>query len=163
MSVMLAFAPSVSAHPLDGHWVLATSDEETTEVLHQAVEDSLQSFPGLIRGFVRPKLRKVVLACQAYDLQVVADAVSLACDAEPRFRRRVDGTRVAATGREGETVHNEARLSDASLEMDWHAKNGVVFEVFSASEDVLVLDARLTSPRLPDPILWRLTYAKHVE
>ena len=127
-----------------------------------AVERTVQSLPGLFHEIARKRLtdaneipRSVRIAMDGDDLVVVYG------DHEPQ-RAPLDGSTRKWTNPQGETIDLKHELHGSKLVQTTWGSGGrrVMVWSFDAERGLLRVQSTMSSPRLPEPVRYRLSFKK---
>jgi len=126
----------------------------------QAVEDTVAELNALFRGIAREKLTK---ASPIYETLVVSrdgGALSVKFD-DKEVVAGLDGERTQVTGSDGGTLNYHLELDDRHLYQVFKGEKGGKKNTFTLVGDKkLRVKFKITSKRLPKPVVYKLTFAK---
>jgi hypothetical protein len=164
--VALAFAVALAALPSAGI-AQETSMRGTFTLNRQASDNVAQAINTAVSrmNFVtRPIARGRLTRTNAPYTRVVVDynqsQVTLTFDARAPMTSPANGTPVRWRREDGEMLDLSTEWENGVLEQTFKAEDGQRVNAFSISEDgrTLTLRVTVTSPRLPQPLTYRLVY-----
>lgn len=158
LSLLLA-VPCVAADlsALSGRWVRVP---ERSQSIPAAIESGIASLSFVARPIARARLSKIARTDTVLRIVPSPGEVSVSYDGF-RCASPLDGRQVELW-REGEAGRLASRTAGAVLVQEFHGKDGMqTNRIFLGSaERELVVETRLTSPRLKGPVTYRSVYRR---
>ena len=151
LTLLLAVQPSGPY----GSWTLDSAPD-----LPKVIEQATASMNFITRPIARSRLNKTNEVYPSLRIEREADTISIQYGQRQPLRLPADGSPVSWTREDGETFLVSARFQQDSLVQTYKAKDGErtnVFQVDPASR-ILTLKVTVTSPRLPRPVIYAITY-----
>jgi hypothetical protein len=154
--LILCTAPLLAADPVPfGGWTLAAAPD-----LRQVIAAATAPLNFLVRPIARSRLAKTNEAYRTLTLVRGERTFSVQFDQRPALVMPADGSAVAWTREDGETFRIAARMEQDALVQTFQAADGTRTNVFRPDPATggLSLAVRITSPRLPAPLVYTLDY-----
>jgi hypothetical protein len=151
------FALLLAAQPAApfGNWTLDSAPD-----LPRVIEEATASMNFITRPIARSRLNKTNEVYQTVRIEREAGTISIQYGQRQPQRMPADGSPVAWTREDGEKFLISARADRDDLVQTYKAEDGErtnVFHVDPASR-ILTLNVTVTSPRLPRPVSYAITY-----
>ena len=155
--ILLLGATAWSASPFDGKYAL---DKARSANVGKAIEEATGSMNFMSRPIARSRLAKTNTLPTNASISV-ADRVEIDLGAKP-VSVLPDGKAVPWTRPDGEVFQVSARLEGDDLVETFQGKDGSRRNTFHLQDDgkTLTLDVQVESPRLPQPVRYRLVYKR---
>jgi hypothetical protein len=143
----------------DGTYTLVP---ELSDDIDAAIKRATQRMNFFVRPIARLRLRKVNRTHQTLEFHVDSLMLHSAYDHKPAIVSPRDGVMTRWTREDGEEFSVTSSVAGDSVVQTFHAKDGQRENVVTLSEDGSMLTVRITirSPRLPDPLTYRLVYRR---
>jgi hypothetical protein len=138
-----------------GAWTLASAPD-----LPRVIEAATADMNFITRPIARSRLNKTNAVYQSLRIEPESGGVSIQYDQRQPQHLPAEGQAVAWTREDGEKLLISIRMDRDDLVQTYKAKDGErtnVFHVDPASR-TLTLKVTVTSPRLPGPLTYALTY-----
>jgi hypothetical protein len=148
----LLLAAPLAAQPT-GTWKLTGGDD-----IPAVLEKGTASVSFLIRGIARSRLKKTNSAYQRIQIQRPAGEVTIQYDDRQPQHMPADGRAVKWTREDGEAFQISARTERGELVQHYQGEDGERTNVFHFEGGALTLTVTVKSPKLPQPITYKLTY-----
>lgn len=154
--------PGASAHaqetPLQGVFASAGGGRETID---KAVEAATSKMNFVIRSVARSRLKKTNPPYQRIDIRNDGSQITVRFDKGNPVVMPADGAAVKWKRDDGEVFDVSAHAQGSQLRQTFKAEDGQRVNEFNMSADgVLTLNVTLTSPQLPQPVKYVLTYRR---
>ncbi len=132
------------------------------EGLEAAIEEAASQLPGAIRGIGRRRLSKTNRVDNTLDIVVAGDKVTTIFESGFDAGCVVDGATVHWTSSKGDKYKVRVRAKGSKLVQIIVGEDGVKTTVFvlSADRQKLTVHHKITADRLPEPMTYRLSYAR---
>ena len=142
-----------------GAWELNPAASDNVE---QAIKQATSSMNFIVKPIARSRLKKVNRPHPNMFVQERADTVSIAYNEQLPMVTPLDGTTVKWKNEEGETFALSVTRTEETLVQHFVAPDGERFNEFrqSAAGDTLYLGVTIKSPRLKQPLQYRLVYQR---
>jgi hypothetical protein len=143
----------------DGTYTLVP---ELSDDIEAAIRRSTQRMNFLVRPIARSRLRRVNRTHQTLEFHIDSLMLHSAYDHKPPIVSPRDGVMTRWTREDGEQFSVTSTVAGDSVVQTFHAKDGQRENVVTLNEDGSLLTVRITirSPRLPDPLTYRLVYRR---
>jgi hypothetical protein len=165
--VLLAAVPQVARaqqSPFGGTWTL---NRQQSDDINAKINTAITPLNMVVRQIARPRLRSTNVAYPqlviAVDQNVRVDmagrpSVSSATSGAPVLWHRETGRTCQAV--RGDCVRVTTTVASGRLTQTFAAEDGQRVNVYSVSPDgsTLTMNVTITSPRLPNPLTYRLVY-----
>jgi len=154
-----AHAQEPERHLPDQVFRLAHPQAVVQAIRGAGIERSVQAVNWFIRGFARHRLEQVATACPAYQILVDDPHFQVICDGNTVFEWTLGQTGTWTT-ETGDTVGVTLIEHPSAFELHFDAGKGAGKSFHYAWDDRggLVVTQQITSPRLPVPVRYALTY-----
>jgi hypothetical protein len=157
--VVLASAAPLPAG-LEGRFDFSERPGER-EALEQAIEGTARQLSFLIRPIARSRLRAGNRVAPWVEIHGQGDQISIRYQGRSPMVARADGTPTTWKNEDGSTLTITHRLDGPTLVQVLRTGEGARTNRFSAGPDgSLRLAVEITSPRLPVPLRYSLTYGR---
>jgi hypothetical protein len=142
-----------------GTFVLAP---EASDNIDKAIERSVEKMNFIKRPIARGRLKKTNPAYNTVSIAHTASEMRIATDTDAPIVTPSDGTTVQWKRDDGEVFGVSTEWHSGKLEQTFKAGDGQRVNVYSLSEDgdTLTLDVTVSSPQLPQPVVYRLVYRR---
>ncbi len=153
-------ATSHAQDAMSGTWRYAGSEAERAQ-REEAVRAATEPMSFLIRGTARDRLMEATAPRPRIHVAVAGDRVELRADGSPRVVLTVGGPEVTVEGERGRGRMRATRRSGL-LTVTAQGERGTRTATYQISEDGgwLYVDVHLRGDRLPEPLVYRLTYRR---
>jgi len=165
-AVLIAFAFAVPAEgraqtsaSLDGTY---TYDAAASDNLNQAIDAAVRDMNFALRPVARGRLRKTNQPYQRLRISQDAQQVSVVMDGRDAIVTPANGTVVDWTREDGEKLKVSTEWKNGALEQTFMAEDGQRVNAYTVNDDgrTLTLRVTVTSPRLKQPLTYRLVYRR---
>lgn len=142
---------------LDGRWVRVPGRSQS---IPAAIESGIASLSFVARPIARARLAKIARTDTVLRIASGPATVSVSYDGF-RCVSPLDG-RTVTLQRDGETGTLSSRQVGDAIEQEFHGKDGMQVNRIALGNGAgeLVVETRLTSPRLKGPVVYRSTYRR---
>lgn len=157
----------VAALPLKAHAQGASSlngsfqlNAAASENVHDAIDAAVRPMNRITRPIARRRLRGTNAAYSRVVITTSRGQHSIQFDQRAPVVSPADGTAIRWRREDGEEFDVTQRVTNGRLEQRFVAEDGSRTNVFTLSPDgrTLTLQVTIESPRLPDPLVYRLVY-----
>ena len=137
-------------------------DKAASDNVEQAIKAATSSMNFIVKPIARLRLKKVNRPHQNLLIRENGDTVSIAYNERFPMVSALDGTTVKWKNEEGETFELSTTRTEETLTQHFVAPDGERFNEFrqSAAGDTLYLGVNIKSPRLKQPLQYRLVYQR---
>jgi len=164
-TALLALAPALPAHSpaqnqaLDGHYVLVSQGGVD---INRAIDAAIRRMSFVTRPIARGRLRKTNIPYARLDLSITPSQISNVVDGGEPVVTPANGTIVKWVREDGEQLDVSTEWRGESLIQTFRADDGQRENRYTLGADgrTLTLGVTITSPRLPAPLTYALTYRK---
>ena len=164
-TALAALAAALPAHGfaqnpgLDGSYVLASQGSGD---INRAIESAIARMNFITRPIARGRLRRTNIPYERLNLAITPSQITTVVDGGKPVVTPSSGTFVKWRREDGETFDVSTRWQGESLSQTFRAEDGQRENVYTLGADgsTLTLAVTLTSPRLPGPVKYSLTYRK---
>jgi hypothetical protein len=127
-----------------------------------AVETTVTALPRVIQGIARKRLTATNPVDSSVDIVVAGDTVTTTFETGFNASCVIDGGTVNATDIEGGKLKVRLRAKGSKLVQQMEGKGGArtIVYVLSADRKTLTVHHKITSDRLPEPLIYRLSYSR---
>ena len=135
---------------------------DQSDDLDQAIRQATARLNFLLRPIARSRLRQTNARYQYIELLERADTIAISYEGRPPIRAPADGSKVDWQREDGEHFQVWMKREHDVLYHHFKADDGERLNEFrwSANGDTLWLAVTLNSPRLPQPVRYRLVYKR---
>lgn len=142
-----------------GTFVLAP---EASDNIDKAIERSVEKMNFIKRPIARGRLKKTNPAYNTLSIAHNASEVRITTNAGAPIVTPADGTQVQWKREDGEVFGVSTGWQNGKLEQTFRAGDGRRVNLYSLSADgdTLTLDVTVSSPQLPQPVVYRLVYRR---
>ena len=140
---------------LRGTWTL---DRQASDNVAQAINTAVARMNFVTRPIARGRLTRTNQPYQRVVIDFTAQQVSVTTDSRPAIESPGNGTPIKWTREDGEVLDLSTEWENGRLEQTFKAEDGQRVNVFSVSGDVMTMQVTITSPRLPQPLTYKLVY-----
>lgn len=160
--LLAAAAPAAAQEGFTGEYDLQLGFSDDLE---RAINTAVAEFNFLIRPIARSRLRKVNTPYPSLVVTEAADALAISYDPRRPIVMPADGTPIQWRREDGELLSVWARRIQDTLVQHFTASDGERRNEFrrSAAGDTLYLTVTVTSPRLEQPLSYRLIYLRRTQ
>jgi len=160
MAVLACSAQAVTISDFDGAWLY---DKSRSADVSAAVEACVAKTNFVVRAVARPRLLKtnvpydrITIATSPSEVKVVYGAAGKPVASAP------DGKSIPWKREDGEVFQLSHELKGDRLVETFRGDDGSKQESFGVSADgaTLSVDVKVTSPKLPEPLVYRLVYKR---
>jgi hypothetical protein len=133
--------------------------------IDQAIESAVAKMSFVARPIARGRLKKTNTAYQTIRIAQASSHVSVQLDERKALQMPLDGRAVQWTREDGERFEVSANVQAGVLTQTFKAEDGQRVNRFALSPDgaTLTLEVTLTSPRLPTPLKYSLTFNRQLD
>jgi hypothetical protein len=146
---------SAQEQSLKGTWAL---DRQASDNVAQAINTAVARMNFVTRPIARGRLTRTNQPYQRVVIDFNTQQVSITTDSRPVIQSPANGTPVKWTREDGEVLDLSTEWENGRLEQTFKAEDGQRVNVFSVSGDVMTMQVTITSPRLPQPLTYKLVY-----
>lgn len=139
---------------LQGTWLRERASER-----EDAVEKIVSEMPWYERGLARGRLSSSTRPCDRLTLSEDKGRIRVACDERPLAQGR-PGERTRWEDEEGKEYGLVLDTDGAALTQTFIDKDGQRTNTYRAEGDMLVLETRVESPRLPRPLVYEQRFVR---
>lgn len=167
-TLMLAFGLTL-ARPLaaqtSGFVGTFNAARQSEPHIEQAIEKAVAEMNFVTRPIARGRLKKTNPAYQRIRIGQEGAQISIQFDERKPVQMPADGSAIRWTREDGEVFDVSATHEGGALLQRFKAEDGERINRFSLSPDgaELTLDVTITSPRLPAPVKYTLTYQRQLD
>lgn len=156
--LVLLHPAAAQQRSLEGVFV---NEAQNAAAIEAAIGTTVAKMNFIARPIARGRLRKDNPAYRRVVIVLAPEEISVAFDDDPPVRMPAGGDIVKGTG-DGEALDVSAHWQGEKLMQTFKAKDGQRTNTFSLGADglALQLDAEITSPRLPVPVRYTLSFAR---
>ncbi|MDP3276277.1 MAG: hypothetical protein Q8Q09_13840 [Deltaproteobacteria bacterium] len=151
--------PPVAESTFNAVWEFAGGAAERA-ALEAAVASTVAGLGWPIEGIARGRLSERNVIAQTLTLRVVGGQVEYTSAGRPTLRSPINGIAVSAVNSHGEPITLSTRVTGPVMVRVGQRPDGQRREVLRVTGDRLVIEATVSSPRLPRPLSYRLTYRR---
>ena len=146
---------------MTGRFRPAESDGALQQRLAAAIDHAVEPMNFIARPIARSRLRSVVYYCQQYEMSLGPDTVRVACDDRQPITRRLDNSEGPVAGLQAEPADVKVAVGGDSVELVVDGSDGTRATTYRFGADgALEVSVKVTSPRLPRPVTWKVRYLK---
>jgi len=155
LAILLALPLAAQASGPFGSWTLASAPD-----LPKVIEAATAGMSFITRPIARSRLRKTNEAYRTIRIERETGGLSIQYDQRQPQHMPGDGHAVPWTREDGEKFLLSARMDQDDLVQTYKAEDGERTNVFhvDAATRTLTLRVTVTSPRLPGPLSYAITY-----
>ena len=166
LALLTALPASLSAQQrLSGTWTL---NREQSDDINAKINTAVARMNVVVRQIARPRLRSTNTAYPRLVISQENNAVRVDMQGRPSVSSPSNGTAVLwqrETGRtctqmRGDCVQVTTTSANGALTQTFRAEDGQRVNVYTVSPDgnTMTMNVTITSPRLPQPLTYRLVY-----
>ena len=157
LSALVALSLSAQAQSLDGLWHRTGMDD-----IHAAIQACTADMNFITRPIARYKLTNVNPAYQKITLSITPQQVSVKLDDRNPILMPGNGQEAPWTREDGEKFQVAAHVGQGQLTQTFRNDEGARTNVFRLSPDgkTLTLFVTVTSPRIPKPLTYTMTFGR---
>jgi hypothetical protein len=157
LAVVLLAGPGLSDPTLAGSYAL---DRGSSEDVNQAIDAAIRNMNFVTRPIARGRLRKTNPAYERIVLAFTPESAQITAGPGGALVLPASGAPVK-WNRNGEVLNVSGRLQNGAYVETFDAKDGRRTNAFSSLPDGrLALNVTVTSPRLAQPVRYRLVYRR---
>lgn len=161
LALILALAGtafSAGLPDLEGKWVRVA---ERSGDIPKAIEACIAPLNFAVRPIARSRLTKTNKVPLRLEIRSAGTSLGVVYTPGKEWASPADGRALAVTGDEGKAKLS-TRMVGNTLVQHFEGEDGAKTNRFTVSPDgkELTMDTRATSPRLPDPLLYRNVYRR---
>ncbi|HEY8430365.1 MAG TPA: hypothetical protein VIL20_18425 [Sandaracinaceae bacterium] len=144
---------------LSGTFELAGSREEAEARVHRAIDEAVEQVSWFKRSFARARLREKNPVRESMTIEVGGGNVTIGYGRDRYTTRNGEWRNVTALG---EPVQLLQQIVGSSIYQTFRSPEGEKVTVYTPSEDGrrMDLDVTITSPQLPQPVRYELSYRR---
>jgi hypothetical protein len=157
VSVAAPVVPAVS--PFEGTWRFAGGDAQR-QALERALQSTVSGMGFIVEGMALSRLRDRNQISPTIVVHVANGQLEYTAHNGRMFRSPVDGTAVRTQNAAGEAISLQTRINGNTMTRHGAAEQGARNEVLRVEGSTMTIDCTLTSPRLPRPLRYQLTYRR---
>jgi hypothetical protein len=155
---MLGSSAVLAQETLQGTFISANTGSEPID---QAIEAGVAKMNFIKRPIARSRLKKTNPLYQRIEIRQDGARISVRYDEGKPIVMPLDGSAVQWTRDDGEIFDVSARAGATQLQQTFKADDGQRVNEFSLAPDgALTLQVTLTSPQLPAPVTYTLSYRR---
>lgn len=151
--------PPVVESPFNGVWRHAGGDAER-RALEAAVARAVQGMGFFIEGIAAGRIRDSSPIPPTVTIRVANNTIEYTGVRGRLIRSPADGTQIQTTNAQGEPITLTTRISGNVMNRFGSRPEGSRREVVTVNGNTLTIDGTVSSPRLPRPVVYRLTYRR---
>jgi hypothetical protein len=127
-----------------------------------AIEAGIAKMNFVVRSVARGRLKDVNSPYKRVQIEETSDAIQVTFDARKPVRTPLDGSTIKWTREDGQVFDASAVLKDGQLIQTFKNDEGQRINTFRLAADAktLTLAVELTSPQLPAPVKYQLTFER---
>jgi len=150
---------SAQSTAIEGTFTAANASQQQID---EAIESAVSQMNFVTRPIARGRLKKTNPAYQRIRIERAQSEISIQFDERQPVQMPADGHAVKWTREDGEVFDVSATTDSGALLQTFKAEDGQRTNRFSLSADAntLTLEVTITSPRLPAPVKYALTYLR---
>ncbi len=162
VSALMSCSAAQSEEPL---WVGAFLNEhQSSEGVDAAIETAVAKMNFITRPIARSRLKKSNPAYKRIVIVHKGDLVSVSFDGRRPIEMPADGAPIKWTRDDGEVFDVTATVQNGELIQTFKAEDGQRVNTFSANDSgQMTMEAKLTSPQLPTPVIYTLLYQRNAK
>jgi hypothetical protein len=146
---------------MTGRFRPAESDGVLQQRLAAAIDYAVEPMNFVARPIARSRLRSVVYYCQQYEMSLRPDTMRVACDDRQPIERRLDNSEGPVAGLQAEPADVKVAVAGDSVELVVDGSDGTRATTYRFGADgALEVSVKVTSPRLPRAVTWKVRYLK---
>ncbi|CAN5704175.1 hypothetical protein BH23GEM5_BH23GEM5_19210 [soil metagenome] len=154
------FAPEIAsaqAPNLAGSWV---RHAEGSDDINAKINEATARMNFALRGIGRSRLRKTNTPYQRLAIAYNAQQVTITTDGRSAIQTPANGTPIRWKREDGEMLNVSTDWKNTVLEQTFAAEDGKRVNRYTLSGDgrMMTLEVTITSPRLPQPLVYRQMY-----
>jgi hypothetical protein len=137
-------------------------DSKASDDIPTAIDAAVSQFGFLKRTIARSRLRKIATPPQRLVISYNSSHVNITDERRPTRTIPTDGSSVDWTTPAGEKVKAHSAWEGDRLRLSLSTANGQEVDIFSIdrADDRLNLDVAISSPQLPQPLVYRLVFRR---
>lgn len=159
---VLGQQPNGTASDLErftGTWEYAGTREQGTQIIHDAVDRTVESMNFMTRGFAADRLREKNPLVERIDISTEGDELQVVFDGERHYRAPLNQWRAHTF--QDETVRVQFRQQDDSLVQLFGTESGVRRNVYRLlGDDRMQLEVTIQSEQIPRDMRYELDYRR---
>jgi hypothetical protein len=160
VAVVAAVAPVVPVEsPFNGVWRFVGGDAER-RALDAAVTRTVQGMGWIVEGMAAGRLRERSPIPDVLTIRVQNNIVEYTGVRGRLFRTPADGAQVQTQNPQGEPITLSTRVTGNTMVREGSRPDGSRREVVRVNGSSLTVDVTVSSPRLPRPLTYHLTYRR---
>jgi hypothetical protein len=165
VAILLAVATGYATAARAAPWALAGKydlDPTASDDIRAAAEKSTEDMNLFIRGIARDRIAENNPPYKHIEISRDDALVTVRFDAENPITLTVDGSPVLWTSEDGTRDQVTARSTGTQLVLQFAGGGGQRLDTFELGPNGKTLDLhiKITSPRLPAPVMYKLAYVK---
>lgn len=146
---------------LQGTWEATNSLEDARSNIDAQIDAVVSEMSFIKRPFARRRLTKVTKPCQKMTFDRLEDArVEIHCTSRKAAVAPLAGTPVRWTDEDGETFTLTQKVEEDRIVQTFKGEDGTRRNTYRREGDKMILDAKLTSDQLPEPLTFRRTFER---
>jgi hypothetical protein len=147
-------------HAEEPLWVgVFENNNQSSDGIAAAIETAVANMNFVKRPIARSRLKKTNEPYRKIVITQQADVISVAFDDRKPIQTPADGRPIKWTRDDGEVFDVSVAVTNEGLVQRFKAKDGQRVNTFSANNaGQMTMEAQLTSPQLPTPVIYTLLY-----
>lgn len=146
---------------IEGTFESARSTTKERKRLDKKVEALVQKLPFYKRPFARGELKNGTEPCEEIVFSFDDDEVTITCDDDKPAVAPRDGSPTEWSDREGNTYTLTQKVESDRIVQKFDGEDGSRTNVYRLEgEDTLVLEAKIASEQLPEPLTWQRKFER---
>lgn len=153
--------PPITSTDFHGSYRYAGGSSQRAE-LDAAIENTVTQLSRAIQGIARKRLAEANPVDGSVQITIVGDKITTSFESGFKVSCTIDGASVDTKGLGGEKLSVQVRAKGSKLIQHMQGKDGARTIVYTLSADrkTLSVHHKITADRLPEPLTYRLSYAR---
>lgn len=153
--------PPITSIDFHGSYRYAGGSSQRAE-LDAAIENTVTQLSRAIQGIARKRLAEANPVDGSVQITIVGDKITTSFESGFQVSCTIDGASVQTKGLGGEKLSVQVRAKGSKLIQHMQGKDGARTIVYTLSADrkTLSVHHKITADRLPEPLTYRLSYAR---
>ncbi|MCB9765484.1 MAG: hypothetical protein H6739_37265 [Alphaproteobacteria bacterium] len=160
MRLLLLAPVALAAAPMNGGYVLVSSQAELAAEKERAIERTLAEMNFALRPLAARELEGVVNWCQSYEMTRDATQFTVSCDGKPPVVAPLDGSEATFTNRDGERFPLGVQVRGDAIWLKFSGEQGHQEVLYTGTADGLVVEKSIHSPFMEEPLRWTMRYVR---
>lgn len=155
-AILPAAAPAQEAS-MRGTW---TFNAQASDNVNQQIDRAVQRMNFVTRPIARGRLRRTNQPYQRLVISYTPQQVTTTFDQRAAISSPGNGTPIKWTREDGEVLDLSTEWENGRLKQTFRAEDGQRVNTYSVSADgnTLTIDVTVTSPRLPQPLTYKMVF-----